>query len=135
MGRWSNRVYTVTWYTIQAKLVLPSPLDQNSSHPSHTLGTMLFGEGTDAATAHHLLDTALEAGVTLFDTAEMYPVPQCAATQGDSERIVGEWLRTRAGVPNQYALVVVEGCRVMVVGRILHAHYWQTLRFTHMYTY
>ncbi len=65
------------------------------------LGTMLFGEGTDAHTAHHILSTALDAGVTLFDTAEMYPVPQCAATQGASERIVGEWLRTHVGGANR----------------------------------
>lgn len=54
---------------------------------------MLFGEGTDARTAHRLLDAALDAGVSFFDTAEMYPVPQRAATQGASERILGDWLR------------------------------------------
>lgn len=54
---------------------------------------MLFGEGTDAPTAHRLLDAALDVGVTMFDTAEMYPVPQHADTQGASERILGDWLR------------------------------------------
>lgn len=54
---------------------------------------MLFGEGTDTNTAHRLLDAALDVGVTLFDTAEMYPVPQSADTQGASERILGDWLQ------------------------------------------
>ena len=40
-----------------------------------------------------LLDFAFENGVTLFDTAEMYPVPQSAATHGRSEKILGQWMR------------------------------------------
>ena len=56
------------------------------------LGTMLFGEGTPAAEAHGLLDAAAAGGVNCFDSAEMYPVPQSAATQGQSEVILGQWL-------------------------------------------
>lgn len=57
------------------------------------LGTMTFGEQTDRASAHAQLDYALAEGITLFDIAEMYPVPGRAETQGATEEIVGEWVR------------------------------------------
>lgn len=57
------------------------------------LGTMLFGESTPPAEAERLLGLAADAGVNCFDTAEMYPVPQAAATQGRSEEVLGAWLR------------------------------------------
>lgn len=56
-------------------------------------GTMLFGESTDDATAACLLGVAADAGINFWDSAEMYPVPQSAATQGRSEAILGAWLR------------------------------------------
>ena len=60
------------------------------------LGTMTFGEAqVDAATAHRILDRALERGLNFIDTAEMYPVPPSAERCGDTERIVGDWLRSR----------------------------------------
>ena len=58
-------------------------------------GTMLFGEGICAAEAGALLCQAVDAGVNFFDSAEMYPVPQRAETQGRSEVILGQWLRSR----------------------------------------
>ncbi|PRW60379.1 Aldo keto reductase [Chlorella sorokiniana] len=54
---------------------------------------MLFGESTPPDVAERLLSQAAEAGATFFDTAEMYPVPQAAETQGRSEEILGAWLR------------------------------------------
>ena len=68
-----------------------------SSHPASCIGagTMLFGESTSAAEAHVLLHTAAELGVNFFDSAEMYPVPQRGSTQGQSEAILGEWLKTQ----------------------------------------
>ncbi|WP_028455815.1 aldo/keto reductase [Chitinilyticum litopenaei] len=56
------------------------------------LGTMTFGEQNDAASAHAQLDLALDAGINFIDTAEMYPVPARAETQGATETIVGDWL-------------------------------------------
>lgn len=56
------------------------------------LGTMTWGEQTDAADAHAQLDLAVAHGVNFIDTAEMYPVPPCAETQGRTENILGEWL-------------------------------------------
>ncbi|BDA46087.1 Protein tas [Coccomyxa sp. Obi] len=59
------------------------------------LGTMLFGESANACSAATLLNQAAESGVNFFDTAEMYPVPQRAETQGMSEAILGSWMRSQ----------------------------------------
>ena len=56
---------------------------------------MLFGESTSGSSAVTLLNQAAESGVNFFDTAEMYPVPQRPETQGNSEDIVGSWMRTK----------------------------------------
>ncbi|MGB8930927.1 MAG: NADP(H)-dependent aldo-keto reductase [Anaeromyxobacteraceae bacterium] len=56
------------------------------------LGTMTFGEQNTEADGHAQLDLALDAGVNLIDTAEMYPVPPRPETQGRTESIVGSWL-------------------------------------------
>jgi len=56
------------------------------------LGTMTWGEQNTEAEAHAQLDLALERGVNFIDTAEMYPVPPMAATQGRTEAILGAWL-------------------------------------------
>jgi len=59
----------------------------------YSLGTMTFGTQTPEADAHRQLDMAVEAGINLIDTAELYPVnPIAAETCGDSEAIVGNWL-------------------------------------------
>ena len=60
-----------------------------------TAGTMLFGESTSAAEANVSLHTAAELGINFFDSAEMYPVPQSESTQGLSEIILGQWLRSQ----------------------------------------
>ena len=52
------------------------------------LGTMMFGDRTDVASAQKIVDAAFDAGVNFIDTADNY-------TKGASERIVGETIRTR----------------------------------------
>ena len=52
------------------------------------LGTMTFGNETDAAGAHAQLDRFVEAGGNLVDTADVYQ-------KGVAEELVGRWLRTR----------------------------------------
>ena len=56
------------------------------------LGTMTWGEQNTEAEAHAQLDLALARGINLVDTAEMYPVPPKAATQGRTESYIGTWL-------------------------------------------
>lgn len=56
------------------------------------LGTMTFGEQNTQAEASSQLDYALERGINFIDTAEMYPVPPKAETQGKTEQFIGNWL-------------------------------------------
>ena len=58
------------------------------------LGTMTFGEQNTEQEAFSQLDYALERGVNFIDTAEMYPVPPQANTQGLTEQYIGNWLKT-----------------------------------------
>ncbi len=57
------------------------------------LGTMTFGEQNTEAEAHRQLDIALDAGVNLIDTAEMYPVPPMESSWGLSETYIGTWFK------------------------------------------
>ena len=57
------------------------------------LGTMTFGQQNSEADGHAQLDYALAQGINFIDTAEMYPVPPDARTQGRTEAIVGSWLQ------------------------------------------
>ena len=57
------------------------------------LGTMTFGEQNTEAEGHAQIDYALDQGVNLIDTAEMYSVPPGAETYGSTERIIGTWLK------------------------------------------
>lgn len=58
------------------------------------LGTMTFGEQNTLAEACAQLDYAVAQGINFIDTAEMYPVPGKAETQGRTEEYVGHWLKT-----------------------------------------
>jgi aryl-alcohol dehydrogenase-like predicted oxidoreductase len=59
------------------------------------MGTMTFGLQADEKTSFAIMDTAIEAGVDFFDTAEMYPVPPSAEKFGITEEIVGRWMKKR----------------------------------------
>ncbi|MBK1718713.1 NADP(H)-dependent aldo-keto reductase [Thiocystis violacea] len=61
------------------------------------LGTMTFGQQNTESEAHAQLDRALAAGIDFIDTAEMYPVPPFAETQGLTETYIGNWLKSRGG--------------------------------------
>jgi aryl-alcohol dehydrogenase (NADP+) len=56
------------------------------------LGSMTWGEQNTEAEAHEQLDYAVARGINFIDTAEMYPVPPNATTQGRTETYVGSWL-------------------------------------------
>jgi aryl-alcohol dehydrogenase-like predicted oxidoreductase len=52
------------------------------------LGTMNFGPQTDQAASHAIMDTALDAGVNFFDTANVYGWGE---NKGRTEEIIGTW--------------------------------------------
>ena len=41
------------------------------------------------------MDFAVDRGVNIFDTAELYPIPPKAESQGETEKIIGSWLKNR----------------------------------------
>lgn len=57
------------------------------------LGTMTFGNQNTESEGHEQMDYAFDQGVNFFDTAELYPVPATAETQGETERIMGTWFK------------------------------------------
>lgn len=58
------------------------------------LGTMNFGPETDEATSHAIMDSALEAGINFFDTANVYGRSK---GRGATEEIVGRWFAQGEG--------------------------------------
>lgn len=57
------------------------------------LGSMTWGTQNTTAEGYAQIDMALDHGVNIIDTAEMYPVnPLTKETQGDTERVLGEWV-------------------------------------------
>lgn len=61
------------------------------------LGTMTWGEQNTEAEGHAQMDLARDRGINFLDTAEMYAVPPRPETQGNTERIIGTWLKARGG--------------------------------------
>ncbi|MDD3342041.1 MAG: aldo/keto reductase [Sulfurospirillaceae bacterium] len=59
------------------------------------MGTMSFGSWSSKEESFKILDTAYDRGINFFDTAEIYPIPPRAEYAGETEKIVGEWLKTK----------------------------------------
>lgn len=59
------------------------------------LGTMMYGEQINQDDAFTQMDASFDRGINFFDTAELYTVPPKPETQGESERIVGRWMKER----------------------------------------
>ncbi|MFI7685879.1 aldo/keto reductase [Streptomyces griseoaurantiacus] len=58
------------------------------------LGTMNFGPQTGEAESHAIMDAALDAGINLFDTANVYG---WGANKGQTETIIGNWFTKGGG--------------------------------------
>ncbi|MCT8972305.1 NADP(H)-dependent aldo-keto reductase [Microbaculum marinisediminis] len=74
------------------------------------LGTMTWGEQNSEAEAHAQMDHAVDRGINLLDSAELYPIPPKAETQGRTEEIIGSWLKARG---NRDTMIVAS----KIVGR------------------
>jgi aryl-alcohol dehydrogenase-like predicted oxidoreductase len=59
------------------------------------LGSMNWGSNNTEAEGHRQMDYVLDHGVNFIDTAEMYAVPPSAEHYGNSERVIGTWLKAR----------------------------------------
>ena len=63
--------------------------------PRLVLGGNVFGWTASGAEAFRILDRFVEAGGTMIDTADVYSAWVPGHKGGDSERLIGEWLRRR----------------------------------------
>lgn len=63
--------------------------------PELCLGTMTFGEPCDQETSFAIMDRAFEAGIDFFDTANMYPLGGGREKAGDTEVLIGRWMKDR----------------------------------------
>jgi len=77
------------------------------------LGTMYFGYRTDEQTSFAILDRFREAGGTFLDTANNYG--QWHGDAGESERVIGRWLRSRRAAGEMVVATKV-GARTTVPG-------------------
>ena len=59
------------------------------------LGTMTMGWQTDEKESHRILDHAFTHGINFFDTADVYSNWVEGHHGGESERIIGQWLKTK----------------------------------------
>jgi aryl-alcohol dehydrogenase-like predicted oxidoreductase len=70
------------------------------------LGTMRFGFTADESASFAIMDTAIDAGINFFDTADVYGGPQSPEMEkgyGISEEIIGRWLQ-RSGRRDEIVL-------------------------------
>ncbi|MDX8478873.1 aldo/keto reductase [Mesorhizobium sp. VK24D] len=59
------------------------------------LGSMTWGQQNIEAEGHAQMDLAFSRGVNFIDTAELYPIPPKAETQGRTETIIGSWMKAK----------------------------------------
>jgi len=71
------------------------------------LGTMTFGWSADQAESFAMMDEAFESGINFFDTADIYSFWIEGNRGGESEAIIGAWLK---GKP-RHELVIASKCR------------------------
>jgi 1-deoxyxylulose-5-phosphate synthase len=57
------------------------------------LGTMTFGYQCDDETSFAIMDTAYAAGITFFDTADIYPLGGPVESIGRTEELIGAWMQ------------------------------------------
>ncbi|MGY5874596.1 MAG: aldo/keto reductase [Candidatus Thorarchaeota archaeon] len=69
----------------------------------YILGTMQMGWIVNEEDSHELLDSALEAGINTFDTADIYSKWAEESHAGKSEEIIGRWIKDR-GVRGEIVL-------------------------------
>jgi aryl-alcohol dehydrogenase-like predicted oxidoreductase len=83
---------------------------------------MYFGTRIDEETSLAILDRFLEAGGTFVDTANCYNQWVGDKDGGESEELIGRWLRTR-GVADQVVVATKIGARTTVIGDPVPANF------------
>lgn len=72
------------------------------------LGTMTFGFQCDDETSFAIMDAAYDAGITFFDTADVYPLGGPVESVGRTEELIGAWMRR--GERNRDDIILATKC-------------------------
>jgi len=96
------------------------------------LGTMNFGTKEDEAISFRLLDMYVEAGGSFLDTANCYAAWRPGGKGGESETLLGKWMKDRGNREQMFIATKVgwgyEGVKVGVEGAKILAECDKSLR-------
>ena len=73
------------------------------------LGGNVFGWTADEATSFRILDAFLDAGGTMIDTADVYAAWAPGNSGGESERLIGRWLKRNPGKRDKVVIATKVG--------------------------
>lgn len=73
------------------------------------LGGNVFGWSADEATSFAVLDAAIDAGLNAIDTADVYSRWVPGHQGGESETIIGRWLKARPGMRDRVVILTKVG--------------------------
>ncbi len=92
--------------------------------PRLCLGGNVFGWTADRATSFAILDAFVDAGGTLVDTADVYSAWVPGHKGGESESVIGEWLKAsgkKVGIATKVGMLPGEGGEKLAPARIAAA--------------
>ena len=88
--------------------------------PPLCFGGNVFGWTTDEAMSHRLLDALIDGGVNFIDTADVYSIWVPGHVGGESEGVIGRWLKAR-GKREKVILATKCGMDMKAAGKGLSA--------------
>jgi len=89
--------------------------------PPIIFGGNVFGWTADRAMSFRLLDALVDAGLTSIDTADVYSAWVPGHAGGESETVIGEWLKARPGMRARVTLMTKVGLEIPGKGKGLSA--------------
>jgi aryl-alcohol dehydrogenase-like predicted oxidoreductase len=91
------------------------------SIPTLVFGGNVFGWTADKAMSFRLLDSCLEHGLIAIDTADVYSTWAPGHSGGESEFVIGEWLKARPGARSKVLILTKCGMEMPGQGKGLSA--------------
>ena len=85
------------------------------SVPVVVFGGNVFGWTADQAMSFRLLDACLERGLIAIDTADVYSAWVSGHRGGESETVIGAWLKARPGAPDK--VLILTKCGMEMPGQ------------------
>lgn len=85
--------------------------------PPVVFGGNVFGWTADKAMSFRLLDEAVASGLNAIDTADVYSTWVAGHAGGESETIIGEWLKARPGMRDRVVILTKVGMEMPGQGK------------------